>query len=160
MRMVVALAALVSVNALAGSFVDKTDRFTGSRSVIWSSIPDKPNGFTMSTYAFYLKGEAKPALYKLSLITWGDSWQFLDCHHNNWLIDGRPAPQLSFEYKHEMAGSATSEHFELHAERPVLEQLANAKLVEYSLCGKEGQVSESDLAAYGGFWTPLSSTER
>ncbi|MFJ3486609.1 hypothetical protein ACIPL1_24870 [Pseudomonas sp. NPDC090202] len=140
-----ALTAAVSLSAFAGSFSDKTDRFTGSRSVIWSSIPDKPDSFAMSTYAFYVKGDPKPGLYKLSLITWGDRWQFLNCHHSNWLVDGKPAPQLEFEYKSEMAGSATSERFDLYPNRALLQQIANAKLFEYSLCGTEGRVSDADL---------------
>jgi hypothetical protein len=146
MRAGLALFLMASLNAYAGTFVDKTDRFTGSRSVEWSSVPSTAGDFAMSAFAFYPKGATKPLMYKLSLLTWGESWQFLDCHHSNWLLDGQPAPQLNFEYKHEMAGSATSERFELRPNRAVLEKISSSKLVEYSLCGKEGRVSESDLA--------------
>lgn len=146
MRAGLALFLMVSLNAYAGSFTDKIDRFTGSRSVSWSSIPGKSGDFAMSAFAFYPKGAARPLMYKLSLLTWGENWQFLDCHHSNWLLDGKPAPQLNFEYKHEMAGSAASERFELRAGRTELEKIASAKLVEYSLCRKEGRLSESDLA--------------
>lgn len=146
MRTGLTLLLMLSLSAHAGSFTDKTDRFNGSRSVSWSSIPGKAGDFAMSAFAFYPKGAAKPLMYKLTLLTWGESWQFLDCHHSNWLLDGQPASQLNFEYKNEMAGSAASERFELRTDRTALEKIASSKLVEYSLCGKEGRVNESDLA--------------
>ncbi|MHA6235224.1 hypothetical protein [Pseudomonas fluorescens group sp. PF-69] len=141
-----ACALVFALNAQAGALLDKTDRFTGNRSVRWNSLPAQSEGWGFSSYAFYPKGYEKPYAYGLSLLTWAERWQFLDCHHINWLIDGEPASDLKFEYSHEMAGSATTERFDMRADRPTLERLASAKLVEFSVCGKEDKISDIDLA--------------
>jgi len=139
-------AGMTSAFAQAGALSDETDRFTGDRVVRWNSLPSEPELFGVSSAAIYPKRSAIPLAYILSMVTWADHWQFLNCHRNNWLIDGSPAPELKFEYENSMGQSATIERFNLTAERSVLEKLASANLVEFSICGKEGKVSESDLA--------------
>lgn len=144
------LAGLISTSmafgAYGGGFTDRTDRFTGNRSVRWNSVPFEAEKIGLSSYAFYPKGAETPYEYGLSLLTWADKWQFLSCHHTNWLVDGQPDPSLVFKYTHEMAGSATTESFDMTAPRSTLERLASAKLVEFSICGKEGSVSHDDIA--------------
>lgn len=145
-RCCVALIAVIfTASVQAGGLIDKTDRFTGNRNVRWNSVPFKPETFGVSSYAFYLKDTAEPAAYGLSLLTWADQWQFLDCHRINWLVDGAPAPELKSKYIHEMAGSATSERFEFRVDRDALKKMASAKLVEFSICGQEYKVSNEDL---------------
>ncbi|WP_025804626.1 hypothetical protein [Pseudomonas chlororaphis] len=136
---------LFSCASYAGVFKDEVDRFNGSRSVSWMSIPEEAEGFSLSTMAFYPKGYAAPYAYRIELLTRADRWQYLDCHHSDWLVDGVRDPYLEMEYSNTVAGSSTMERFTKRVDRQNLERLASAKLVEFKVCGTEGKVSEKDM---------------
>ena len=136
---------LISCASNAGVFKDEVDRFNGSRSVTWTSIPDEAEGFSFSTLVFYPKSDAAPFAYSIEIMTRADHWQYLDCHHTDWLVDGVRDPYLEMEYSHSMAGSSTMERFTKRVDRQNLERLASAKLVEFKVCGTEGKISEKDM---------------
>ncbi|MNK98509.1 hypothetical protein D3C87_1188750 [compost metagenome] len=140
-----AFAFIVSLSASAGVLKDETDRFTGSRVVIWNSLPSKADDFSLSTVALYSKGSPTPGYYRVQLMTWSDSGQFMECHHTNWLVDGTLDPYLEFEYSSASAGSAVLERFDKQMDRTNLQRLASAKLIEFQVCGTEGKVSQSDM---------------
>ena len=142
---VAAAAFLISISATAGVFKDETDRFTGNRTVTWDSLPSQANEFSFSTTAIFLKGSPTPGYYKVQLITWGDSAEFRECHHTNWLVDGILDPYLESEYSASSAGTATIERFDKQVDRANLHRLASAKLIEFQVCGIEGQISQSDM---------------
>jgi hypothetical protein len=135
---------MMAAPAVAGILQEGSDRFSGTHHVRWSSIPGQSGGFALSTTAFYGKNDRPPA-YSIALLTWSDSWQFLDCSFLSWLVDGSPAPYLQSKYSHSMAGTATMERFDIRISRENLEILAGAKLIEFKACNTEGVVSESDL---------------
>lgn len=140
-----ALTLIVSLSASAGIFKDETDRFTGNRAVTWDSLPSKPEDFSFSTVALYLKGSPAPGYYKIQLMTWSDRGQFRECHHTNWLVDGTLDPYLEFEYSSASAGTAVMERFDKQVDRSNLQRLAAAKLIEFQVCGTEGKVSRADM---------------
>lgn len=142
---VAAAAFLISISATAGVFKDETDRFTGNRTVSWDSLPARANEFSFSTVALVLKGSMAPGYYKVQLMTWGDSAEFRDCHHTNWLVDGVLDPYLEYKYSTSSAGSATIERFDKHVDRANLQRIASAKLIEFQVCGTEGKISQSDM---------------
>lgn len=142
---IAAVAFLFSISASAGVFKDETDRFTGNRAVTWDSLPAQANDFSFSTVALYLKGSPGPGYYKVQLMTWGDSAEFRECHHTNWLVDGVRDPYLEYEYSATSAGSATIERFDKQVDRANLQRLASAKLIEFQVCGIEGKISQSDM---------------
>lgn len=142
---IAAVAFLVSISASAGVFKDETDRFTGSRAVTWDSLPAQANDFSFSTVALYLKGSPRPGYYKVQLMTWGDSAEFRECHHTNWLVDGVLDPYLEYEYSATNAGSAAIERFDKQVDQANLQRLASAKLIEFQVCGTEGKISQSDM---------------
>ncbi|RTY64334.1 hypothetical protein [Pseudomonas veronii] len=142
---VAAAAFLISISATAGVFKDETDRFTGNRAVAWDSLPSKANEFSFSTVALFFKGSTTPGYYKVQLMTWGDSAEFRDCHHTNWLVDGVLDPYLEYEYSASSAGSAIIERFDKQMDRVNLQRLASAKLIEFQVCGTEGKISQSDM---------------
>lgn len=142
---IAAAAFLVSISASAGVFKDETDRFTGNRAVTWDSLPAQANDFSFSTAALYLKGSPEPGYYKVQLITWGNSAEFRECHHTNWLVDGVLDPYLEYEYSTTSAGSAVIERFNRRVDRTTLQRLASAKLIEFKVCGTEGKISQSDM---------------
>lgn len=137
------LAIFFTAQAAAVTVEDKTDRFTGDRSVVYSSIPEQ-GAHSLSTYAFYSKGDPKPQ-YVLHLLTWGDEWRYLECKSNNWLLDGKPEPALVGKYENSMASSATVERFVYIVPRKVVERIASSKTVEFKVCSDEGVVSSKDL---------------
>ena len=141
-----AIALCASFSVQAGAFEDKADRFSGSRTVHWNSIPSKEEDFALSTLAIYAKGQKTPAYYGVTLITYSHSWQFISCNFNDWLVDGKPFPALSGTYENSMAGSATIERFTAKMSRKDLETVAAAKLVEFKVCNTEGKVSSEDLS--------------
>ncbi|MBC3246531.1 MULTISPECIES: hypothetical protein [Pseudomonas] len=153
---IAALFFAISLSANAGLFKDETDRFTGNRSASWDALPSKPEDFSFSTYALYLKGSPAPGYYRVQLMTWSDRGQFRDCHHTNWLVDGARDPYLEFEYSSVSAGSAVMERFDKRVDRANLERLASAKLIEFQVCGIEGKISESDM---GGMRKVLDATK-
>ncbi len=142
---IAAVAFLVSISASAGVFKDETDRFTGNRAVTWDSLPAQAHDFSFSTVALYLKGSPRPGYYKVQLMTWGDSAEFRECHHTNWLVDGVLDPYLEYEYSATNAGSAAIERFDKQVDRANLQRLASAKLIEFQVCGTEGKISQSDM---------------
>ena len=88
---------------------------------------------------------AIPDASSFQLMTWGDSAEFRDCHHTNWLVDGVLDPYLEYEYTASSAESATIERFDKQVDRANLHRLASAKLIEFQVCGVEGQISQSDM---------------
>ncbi|WP_433734989.1 hypothetical protein [Pseudomonas monteilii] len=147
MRISSAVAGLVLLSspllAHAGKLSDATDRFTGLRSVSWSTVPSEPEAFTFNTYAYV--PEKNVAWYVVELITWADTAKYRNCNFVNWLIDGRRATELNAVYEPSYAGSATVERFTIKGSRKAIETFATAKTVEYSVCGNEGVVSPEDL---------------
>lgn len=147
MRIISAVAGLVLLSspllAHAGKLSDETDRFTGLRSVSWSTIPSEPEAFTFNTYAFV--PETNGAWYVVELLTWADTARYRSCNFVNWLVDGRRATGLNAVYEPSYAGSAAVERFTIKGDRKAIETFASAKTVEYSVCGSEGTVRAEDL---------------
>lgn len=141
-----AISLCASLSVQAGAFEDKTDRFSGSRTVSWNSIPPKEEEFSLSGLAIYAKGQKTPGYYSVTLTTYSDSWQFINCKFNDWLVDGEPFPALRGAYDNTMAGSSTIERFTAQMSRKDLEAVAAAKLVEFKVCNVEGKVSTEDLS--------------
>jgi hypothetical protein len=141
-----AWALLFSSVSGAGAFKDEVDRFTDNRSVSWMAMPSQPKDFSFSVFAFYPKGYTTPYLYRIQLLTRSDQWQYLDCHHTDWLVDGKRDPYLEMKYENSMAGSSTLESFSKRVDRANIERLASSKLIEFKVCGTEGRVSEQDMA--------------
>lgn len=135
-----------SAGAAAGVFGDKTDRFTGSRVVAWTTIPSGAETFAVSTFAFYPKGQTKPYQYQVQLITYADSMQYYDCNQVDWLVDGQSAPYLTTKYSADRSASAAIERFDIILDRAALQKIATAKLVEFKVCGTESSINEADMA--------------
>lgn len=147
MRIFSAVAGLVLLSspllAHAGKLSDETDRFTGLRSVSWSTVPSEPEAFTFNTYAYI--PEKNVAWYVVELLTWADTARYRSCNFVNWLVDGRRATELNAAYEPSYAGNATVERFTIKGDRTAIEAFASAKTVEYSICGNEGMVHAEDL---------------
>lgn len=127
----------------AARLVDETDRFTGIRTVAWSTVPSSPGTFALNSYAYV--AESGESSYQLELLTWSSSGQYRDCNFVNWLVDGRRATELNTEYNHSYAGSASAERFTLRVSRKTLEKLASAKKIEYQVCSDEGVATGEEL---------------
>lgn len=132
--------------AQAGVFEDKTDRFTGVRSVAWQTIPSEAESFAVTTAAYYSKGSPTPNEYFFEIITYADTSQFAGCPYVDWLIDGEPAPDLKTQYSSESTSSATIERFAMRPDRATLTKLASAKLVEFKVCNVESSIGSDDMA--------------
>ncbi|WP_338546837.1 hypothetical protein V6W80_09935 [Pseudomonas benzopyrenica] len=130
--------------ASAASIQDKTDRFTGVRSVSYSALPKK-DGYTVSLAAYYGKDDRTPT-YVMEILTWSNEWRYLDCNSDAWLLDGNREESLEAKYDHSMAGGATVERFVYRPSRETLEKLASAKVAEYKVCNDEQVVSKADMA--------------
>lgn len=145
-----------AATAQAGIFEDKTDRFTGVRSVSWNTIPSQAESFAVSTVALYSKGSAAPNQYIFQIITYSSTSQFDGCPYVDWLIDGEPATGLQAKYSRVGADSATIERFTLRPSRETLAKLASAKLVEFKVCNVESSISPDDM---GGLRKVLDATK-
>lgn len=147
MRIFTAMVAIgllsTSLMVHAGKLSDETDRFTGLRSISWSTVPSEPETYTFNTYAYI--PEKRDAWYVVELITWADAARYRSCNFVNWLVDGRRATELNAVYEPSYAGSATVERFTIKGDRKAIEAFASAKKVEYSVCGDEGVVKAEDL---------------
>ncbi len=158
MRIIAAVAAMGLMSlplwAQAVSVKDETDRFTGLRSVSWSTVPSSPEAFTFNTYAYLPEGQS--AKYLVELLTWGDEGRYRRCNFVNWLVDGQRATDLEATYASSSAGSATIERFTINLDRKAIEKLATAKSVEYKVCGDEGAIRADDLE---GLRQVLSATK-
>lgn len=147
MRIITAIIALGMLNsplmAQAGKLNDETDRFTGLRSISWSTVPSEPETFTFNTYA-YVPEKNAPS-YVIELLTWADTGRYRSCNFVNWLVDGRRATELNAAYESSYAGSATVERFTIKGDLTAIEAFASAKAVEYKVCGDEGVVRAEDL---------------
>ncbi len=127
----------------AANVEDKTDRFTGIRSVSYKPIPEK-NGYSVNLAAYFAKNDPQP-IYFLEILTWSNKWRYLNCTSNAWLLDDNPEPGLQGKYENSMGGSATIERFVYEPDRKVLERLVSAKKAEYKLCNDELEVSKTDI---------------
>lgn len=136
----------ISATSHAGVFEDKTDRFTGVRSVAWQTIPAEAESFAVTTAAYYSKGSPTPNEYFFQIITYANTSQFAGCPYVDWLIDGEPAPYLNAKYSSDSTGSATIERFAMTPDRATLTKLASAKLVEFKVCNAESSISSDDMA--------------
>jgi hypothetical protein len=129
--------------AFAGQLTEKVDRFNGSKQVAWESFSDPGRGYSLNVYAHYADAkDAKPYGYYALLVPPFGASSFSDCHHNQWLVDGKPARNLNGIY--ESMGS--SQTFRLELQRADLESIASASSVEFKICTSEGSISASDLA--------------
>lgn len=145
-RSLVLLLGLVHFSAAeAGVFEDKTDRFTGVRSVSWNTIPPEAETFAVTTAAYYPKGSSTPAGYFVKIITYANTAQFDSCPYVDWLLDGEPARDLDTVYSSDSAGSSTIERFALTPDRATLAKLAAAKQVEFKVCNVESSINQEDL---------------
>lgn len=139
------LLAMMSTATHAGALQDKTDRFTGTRSVAWNSIPEHEHEFAVTAFAFYPKGASAPSAYNISLTTYSDSGELMNCHHSSWLIDGQPAPELEGKYEYDPASNVVIERLSADISRQTLERVAEAKSVEFKVCYTEGALSQDEL---------------
>lgn len=127
----------------AGQLTEKLDRFNGSRLVSWESFSDPGRGYSFNVYAHYADAkDARPYGYYALLVPPFGASSFSECHHNQWLVDGKQAPNLNGIYE-TMGNSQT---FRLELQRTDLESIAAAKSVEFKICNSEGSISASDLA--------------
>ncbi|MEB6589657.1 hypothetical protein MXM82_11005 [Pseudomonas asiatica] len=133
----------LSLLAQGGQLKENLDRFTGTRSVTWSTLPSGPEQFAFST-SVYIPEKGEP-VYILQLFTYADISRYQTCHFVDWLVDGRRAPELQAEYGSDSAGSASIERFTITADRKTLENLSSAKSLEYKVCNDEGAVLAEDL---------------
>jgi hypothetical protein len=145
-----------SAASQAGVFEDKTDRFTGMRSVAWNTIPAGAESFAVTTAAYYSKGSPAPDGYVFEIITYAKTSQFDGCPYVDWLIDGETAPDLKAKYSSNSAGSATIERFSMSPDRATLTKLASAKLVEFKVCNVESSIGSDDM---GGLRKVLEKTK-
>lgn len=135
----------VSMPSIAGVFRDEVDRFSGSRAVTWRAVPSEPGSFGLSVAAFIPKGWEAPLDYTVTLTTWSSRWQFLQCNHTYWLVDGDPYPAMETAYENDMGSSATIERFTARLERSELVKLASAEKIEFKVCNVEGEVSRAGI---------------
>lgn len=129
----------------AGVLKDETDRFSGTRSVSWRSMPQGVEPFSLSATVFYPKGYAVPYSYDIQLVSVSDHSRYRECHHTYWLVDGAPDPYLEMTYSETSGGSASIERFSKSVDRQNLERIAAAKVIEFQICGVEGSVSDQDM---------------
>ena len=130
-------------SAHAGALADEVDRFDGTRTIAWRTLPDGPNDFAF--FAAIGIPESKTGRYYMAhLFTYGDR-QFANCNETRWLLDGRRAPEIRTTYRMDRAGSTIIEYFDLVDPRSMLPIIAAAEKVEFQVCSVEGQIKESDL---------------
>lgn len=158
-RMMLAVSASLSLlagSAFAGEFTDKVDRFTGTRSVGWTSVPAEENAFSLTSRALMPKGVAAPGSYLLYLDTWSSKRLYSSCNHTVWLVDGEPAPWVVTQYESRDAGPVVLESFSFKLAKSEAERFASAKTVEFRACTTEGMISQDDLQ---GFARVVSETK-
>ncbi|WP_128082462.1 hypothetical protein [Pseudomonas nitroreducens] len=127
----------------AGVLSDEVDRFDGTRTIAWRTLPDGPNDFAFWA-AIGIPESKAGRFYMAHLFTYGDR-QFASCNETRWLLDGRRAPEIRTTYRVDRAGSNTIEYFDLADPRSMLPIIAAAKKVEFQVCTVEGRIKDADL---------------
>lgn len=142
-KLALGILALAVITAEAGVLRDEVNKFNGTRSIEWRSIPEAENAFAFSA-AVGIPEHAETRYFMGQLITYG-RMRFDDCNRSYWLLDGKRAPEIETKYKVDHGSTTTLESFALTDPEPMLKAIAKAGRVEFQICGVEGEVAPSDL---------------
>lgn len=135
--------ALIAQQAHAGTLKDEVDRFTGMRSVVWSSIPESGGRFSFSTAVRYRDGSNTPTSHSVWINTYSARFRFDNCNSVAWLLDGERFT-LPMDYEMDVGSDVAIEHFFFTGKRELLERIAAAHKAEFLICNEESAISEAD----------------
>lgn len=138
------LAMVFCASSYSGALKDQVDRFTGERTVKWSTLPSGPEKFSLGTLATFSSSGAEQG-YILFLTTYSSRPQYSGCSRVYWLFDGKPAPDLVNDYEVSAGNDAVIEHFRLNVSRADVQRFASAKRIEFKVCNTESEISQDDL---------------
>lgn len=121
--------------------VRKVDKFTGR--VTYSLDPDFKEARerpVLTAYTSAPPGE-RPAAVLLAFLQISKGWQYLECHHVYFLIDGKRARPKTVHNGKGLGGATVLERVKMELGLAALETIAGSSSAEFRLCNYEARVS-------------------
>lgn len=159
-RVLVGMAlALICCTASAQDIQDKTDRFTGKRSIHYLDPPAN-NMSTIGVSSFITVEEAKEQFF-LIISAYRSSrdggWRYLRCNNTYWLADGVPVDVPDSLHDGSVVSGGVLEQIVQPLTLETMRTLASATTVEYKICNDEYTVTPQQMQGLRGVFTAYTT---
>ncbi len=145
-RMIAGMALiLLAANASAAGYSEDTDRFTGRKTISWTSAPSY-GALAPNLFIHVEDGKAENGMVFLS----GSfkTWRYLRCSTTHWLADGARLPVVEQDHNGSTGGDGVIEHISNLFGVAELKKIAAASTVEYKACNDEFRFTQDQLDGF------------
>jgi hypothetical protein len=132
------------------------DRFDNSTTVKTKLTTERPRGKPrILLHGIYEKGQPVASV-GIILITSSDNWRYIQCTQTHWLVDDKPFQLPQPTHKGSVGSGYVIEQL-IIANVPIkqIEQLAQAKKVEFKVCNDEYMATTEEVKDFGIFFSKL-----
>lgn len=144
-------------SAAIAQIKDSVDRFTGERSLTYSSEERIRTGGR--PHIILTEAPSKGGFTALLFFSSSRGWRYLNCHRVNWLVDGVPLETGSTEHDGRVGnGGSVIEHVDQFLSKEQVAALGVAQKAELRVCSDEYSLTEKEKSGFRAMSaTPASS---